>query len=232
MALPTDSSETFLREVDENLRRDQLRDFSRRYGRWVVAGIVLFLAAVAGWIYWQQRQSDRSAEHSEQLAQIYTDIGANRLQTVPQRLDTLAAEGGDIVRASALFTRAALAIQQNDRARAIATYKQIAADDSLPQPYRDLAVIRGTSMEFDAIKPEQVVARLQPLAKSGEPWFGSAGELTAMAYLKQGKKAEAARLFATIAADRQVPETLRTRAVQIASTLGVDASASLPDLDR
>ena len=71
---------------------------------------------------------------------------------------------------------------------------------------------------------------MQPLTKPGSPWFGSAGELTAMAMIKQGKKLEAGRLFAAIAADRQVPESIRARAVQIAGTLGVDASASLPTI--
>ena len=69
---------------------------------------------------------------------------------------------------------------------------------------------------------------MQPLAKAGSPWFGSAGELTGMAMIKQGKKTEAGRLFAAIAADRQVPESIRARSVQIAGTLGVDASASMP----
>jgi hypothetical protein len=91
-------------------------------------------------------------------------------------------------------------------------------------------MVRVTALEFDALKPEQVIARLQPLAKAGNPWFGSAGELTAMAMLKQGKRQEAGRMFAAIAADRQVPETMRSRAVQIAGTLGVDATASMPAL--
>jgi hypothetical protein len=78
------------------------------------------------------------------------------------------------------------------------------------------------------MKPEDVIARLQPLAKPGTPWFGTAGELTAMAYIKQGHKDEAGRLFAAIAADKQVPETIRSRAIQIAGTLGVDASAAQP----
>ena len=53
-----------------------------------------------------------------------------------------------------------------------------------------------------------------------------------MAMLKQGRKAEAGRLFAAIAADNDVPDTIRSRAVQIAGTLGVDATASLPGLTR
>ena len=228
MAVPTDSGETFLREVDENLRRDQLRDFGRRYGGWLIAAVVLFLAAVGGWLYWQDRQRAAAAGNSEVLAQIYTDIGAGRMTNVPQRLDALAGDGKGAVRASALFTRAAVALEQRDRATATARFHEIAADEDLAPPYRDHGLIRATSLEFDALKPEQVIARMEPLAKAGNPWFGSAGELTAMALIKQGKKSQAGQLFAAIAADRQVPASIRARAVQIAGTLGVDASASLP----
>ena len=228
MAVPTDSGETFLREVDENLRRDQLRDMAKKYGAWIAAAVVLLLAAVGGWIYWQDRQAKAAAQDSEVLAQIYTDIGATKLANVPQRLDALAGDSSGALRASAMLARAAVAIEQNDRAAATAKFNEIAADKDLPQPYRDLGLIRATSMEFDAMRPEQVIARLQPLTKPGNPWFGSAGELTAMALVKQGKKLEAGRLFAAIAADQQVPASIRARSVQIAGTLGVDASASMP----
>ncbi len=228
MALPTDSSDTFLREVDENLRRDQAEDFFRKHGKWLIGGIVLLLAAIGGWLYWQNQQRAAVAAQSEQLAQVYADVGANRMETVPQRLDGIAAEGDDAVRALALFTRAAVAIDANDRKLATAKYRQIADDKGIPQVFRDGALIRATSLEFDALPAEQVIARMQPFTKPGAPWFGSAGELTAMALLKQGKKTEAGRLFASIAADRQVPESVRARTAQIAGTLGVDASASMP----
>jgi hypothetical protein len=232
LAVPTDSGDTFLREVDENLRRDQLRDLGRKYGGWLIAAVVLFLAAVGGWLYWQERQRAAAAEQSEVLSQIYTDIGSGKMATVPKRLDTLADNGNGAVRATALFTAAAVALEKNDRATATAKYNAIANDDDLAAPYRDLALIRATSLEFDALKPEQVIARMEPLAKPDNPWFGTAGELTAMALLKQGKKSEAGRLFAAIAADREVPSSIRARAVQIAGSLGVDASASLSAIDQ
>lgn len=228
MAVPTDSGDTFLREVDENLRRDQLQDIARKYGAWIVAGVVLLLAATGGWIYWQDRQEKAAAEQSVALAQIYTDIGGGKLTTVTQRLDALAGKTAGALRASAMLTGAAVATEENDRPLALAKFREIAAEDDLPQPYRDLALVRSTTLEFDVLRPEQVVARLEPLTKPGNPWFGSAGELTAMALLKQGKKLEAGRLFAAIAADQQVPESIRARSVQIAGTLGVDASASMP----
>jgi hypothetical protein len=72
-----------------------------------------------------------------------------------------------------------------------------------------------------------VIARLEPLTKPGEPWFGSAGEMTALAMVKQGRKQEAGQLFAAIAKDQTAPEAIRGRATQLASSLGFDVSAAL-----
>jgi hypothetical protein len=232
LALPSDPAETFVREVDENLRRDQMRDFARRYGALLVGAVLLFLAAIAGWLYWQDRQAKEAAAGTETLSRVLDDIGNDRLATVPQRLESLEDNPSEAISASARLTRAVVAIERNDRAAAIAEYRAIMDDGGLPRPYRDLATVRLTALEFDSMTPEAVIERMKPLAEPGNPWFGSAGELTAMAMLKQRRTSEAGRLFAAIAADRQVPDTIRSRAVQIAGTLGVDASASMPNPAR
>lgn len=228
MAQPPDISDTFVREVDENLRRDQLRDFFKAYGHWLIVAVVLFLAASGGFIWWKQHEVQQHQEQVEKLAEIYKDAGSGNLSQLPQQLDELSKSNSKAVRAQAQFVRAALALQQSDQKTAIATFKEIASDGDLPQPYRNAALIRQTALEFDQLQPQEVIARLQPLAKPGEPWFGSAGELTALAMTKQGRRQEAAQLFAAIGRDNSVPETIRTRAVQIAGSLGVDASAALP----
>jgi hypothetical protein len=228
LAQPPDISETFLREVDENLRRDRLRDFFKAYGNWLIAAVILFLAASGGFIWWKQHEVQRSAAQVEQLAQVYKDVGTGNMATAPQQLDELSKSGSRAVRASALFARAALALQQNDVKAAAGTYKSIANDSGLPKPYRDAALIRQTALEFDQLQPQEVIGRLEPLAKPGEPWFGTAGEMTALAMIKQGKKQEAGQLFAAIAKDPGVPQTIRVRAVQVAGSLGVDARTALP----
>jgi hypothetical protein len=229
LALPPDTTnEAFLREVDENLRRDRMEQFAKTYGKWLIAAVVLFLVAVGGWLYWQNRQQQNAAAHSEELMAIYNDIGRGNTDLAKKKLQALESSSSEVVRALSLLTEAAIALDSNDRNTALAKYRQIAGDKGLPDAYRNLALIRTTALEFDTIKPEEVISRLEPLTKPGEPWFGSAGEMTAMAYLKQGQKDKAGRLFAAIAADRQVPETIRNRAVQIAGTLGIDATASAP----
>jgi hypothetical protein len=225
---PPEITETFVREVDENLRRDQMRDFFKKNGSWLIAAVVLFLAASGGLIWWQSRQVQRSGAEVEKLAEIYKNIGSGNMAQAPQQLDGLSKSGSKAVRASALFAHAALALQQGDAKLATNTYKSIADDSGLPDPYRHAALIRQTALEFDQLKPDAVISRLEPLARPGEPWFGTAGEMTALAMIKQGRKQEAGQLFAAIAKDNTVPETTRARAVQVAGTLGVDASAALP----
>jgi hypothetical protein len=68
-----------------------------------------------------------------------------------------------------------------------------------------------------------VVQRLSGLAVPGNPWMGSAGELIAAAYIREGKRDQAGQMFAKIAEDKGVPQSLRQRAVQMASAMGVDA---------
>lgn len=228
MAQPPEVTDTFLREVDENLRRDQLRDFFHANAWWLIAAVVLFLAASGGLIWWNQHKLQRSQADVEQLAQIYKDIGSGNMSRTPQQLEHLSSNGSKAVRASAEFTSAAVALQQGNIKSATATYKSIAADDGLPAPYRDAALVRETAIEFDELQPQDVIGRLEPLAKRGEPWFGSAGEMTALALLKQGRRQEAGQLFTAIAKDATVPDAIRARATEFAASLGVDTGAATP----
>ena len=229
MALPPEESgESFVREVDENLRRDQMADMAKRHGKWIIAAVILFLAAVGGWLYWQNRQQAQAAEDSEAMTAALDKITANDIKGGQAAIQPLTDSSNDVTRATAQLTNAALALRQSDRTTALAIYKRLAADDDLPQAFRDLATVRAVATEFDSLKPDEVIVRLAPLAKAGNPFFGSAGEMTGMAMIAKGDRAGAGQLFARIAADKQVPETIRSRAVQIAGSLGVDATASMP----
>ena len=115
--------------------------------------------------------------------------------------------------------------------RAILQYTNIDRDPTLYEDEVDAQTRElGTQLLFSyKLNPQTVVDRLKPLATPGNPWFGSAGELVAMAYMKQGKEELAGPLFAAIAKDDDVPQTLRSRARQLAGLLGYDA---VEDVDR
>ena len=226
MALaPGETSETFIREVDENLRRDQAEAVFKRYGKWFIAAAVLLLVAIAVWLFWKNQQAEQAAAKSEQFSAILTDVGQGKTGTdIAQRLDTLAAEGNGSMTGAARLTSAALALQKSDRATASAQYKQIIEDKSVPQTVRDTATIRLTQLEFDTLQPQQVIERLSPLAVKDSAWYGSAGELTALAMIKANRKREAASLLNAVAADTNVPPSIRARAELLASGLAIPAA--------
>ena len=228
LALPPDTAESFAREVDENLRRDRARDAAKRYGGLIAGAVVLFLAAIGGYLYWRDHQAKQSEKATEELAGVLDDVAAGKAAAAAPRFDSLRVSDSAGVRATAGFSRAALALQQGDRKRASTIFTELTADEAIAKPYRDLALVRGTALDFDTVGPDAVIARLEPLAEPGQPFYGSAGELVGMALIAKGQRNAAAQLFARIASDPTVPETLRSRAVQVAGTLGVDASAALP----
>jgi hypothetical protein len=228
---PVDN-ESFYREVDEELRRDQMKSYWERFGKLVIAGIVLVLAAIGGFIWWQNQKEVKAAERGEQLIQAFDDIAARRKAAAIGKLDALAKSGSEGHRAAALLTKADLAIEGGDLKGAAATFKQITDDKGLASPYRDVALVRMTALELDTLPPQAVVDRLKGLAVAGNPWFGSAGEMVAISYLRMNKPKQAGAIFAAMAKDKKLPDTLRSRATQMAGSLGVDAVQEAADANQ
>jgi hypothetical protein len=218
------TNEAFLREVDDELRRDQFASIWQRWGRWIIVGIVAALFALGGFLFWQSRQVEAAGVEGEQLSGAMDDLAADKTQGLTPRLNALTTSKVPGYKAAAALTLADLAVQKGDLKSAAKQFGAVAADTSLAQPYRDLALVRQTATEYDTLKPEQVVARLKPLAIPGNPWFGSAGEMVGVAYMKLNKPDLAGATFKAMIADQQVPSTIRSRVVQLAGIFGVDAT--------
>jgi len=223
LAIKPSNEDAFFREVDEELRRDQMRTVWQRF-RWAIVGaLALLLAGIGGFIWWQNHRLAKAGEQGEALVAALDSLEQGNAGNVASQLDPLTESGTDGYRAAALFARADAAIQTGNVASAVAILRGIAADDGLDEPYRNAALVRQTALEFDRLSPAAVAARLTPLARPGNPWFGSAGEMLAIAHLRQNRPNLAAPIFSAIARDETVPDSIRSRAVQMAGALGVDA---------
>lgn len=224
MALTPQNSEAFMREVDDAVRQDQLLTFWERYGRWLIGLLIAGLALFGAWLYWQHHSRTTSEAVSEDMAKLLDSAASG----TPDAKALAALEGASQpgFAASAQLVKAGVATRKGDSKGAIAVYKAMADDTKLAAPYRELALVRQTALEFDALSPQQVVDRLKPLAVEGGPWFGSAGEMVAIAYMKMRKPDLAGPVFAAMAKDVTVPQSIRSRARQMAGLLGVDAVVS------
>lgn len=221
MALTPAQNDALIREINEAVRQDDLLTFWKRFGLWVAGAVILGLAVFGGWLLWQDQQRKAADAAGERYSALLASAQTGKLdESIYGELEKADQPG---YRGAAQLIRAATLAKSGNGSAAALAYSQVAADQDLPQPFRDLALIRQTAVEFDKLPPQGVIDRLRPLAQAGNPWFGSAGEMTALAYLKLGKLQQAGAMFASLATTPDVPRTIQTRAVEMASGLGVDA---------
>lgn len=223
------AEEVLLREVDEAVRQDQLSSFATNYGKPVIAAIVLGLAGFGGYLFWDGQQEAAKERDSEALVAALDQIEAGNLDTGSGALEPLISGGNPGAQSAARLLKAGAALEQGNAKVAGDLFAAVAADKNAPQAMRDIATIRQVATTYDTMKPADVIARLKPLAIPGKAFFGSAGELVAMAYLDQNKTKEAGAMFASIAKDESVPDGLRSRSRQMAGLYGVDA---IEDVDK
>lgn len=231
MANKDDTGDAFIREVDDEYRREKLTSYWSRYGRWLLVGVGALLIAVAALLYWRNvraAQADaRAQKFVEALAQLRA--GSTAAAKANAALDDLSHAPERGYRALALLERAGAAAIAGDTKRAAQLYNGTAANSDLAKPFRDLALIKATQIEFDTLPPETVIARLRPMALPGNPWFGTAGELTAIAQSKAGHPDLARPLFEALAKDESVPPSIRGRAQQLAAAMApVGVAAPTP----
>ncbi|MEP2234463.1 MAG: tetratricopeptide repeat protein [Alteripontixanthobacter sp.] len=226
----TREEEVLLREVDDAVRQDEFGAFADRYGKLLIAVLVLGLLAFGGYLWWSGQQEAERERQSEAIVSALDNVEAGNLDTASAKLDPVIAEGGAGASALARMMKAGLALENGDTDEAAELFQALADDGDAPQALRDLARIRAVSVRYDRMKPADVIAELRPLAVPGNEFFGSAGELVAMAYLEQGKREEAGALFAQIAKDENTPISLQARTRQMAGLLGVDAIEDVDEL--
>lgn len=222
---PLPANDAFLREVDDELRRDAMIGWWRRWGVAAIAALVGALALFAGWLWWQGRAEANAGTQGEQLQAAYDQVAAGQDKQVQSSLADLARSKTHAYRAMALMTQGDLRARAKDLTGAAALYARVADDASLEAPFRDLALLRRTAVEFDTVAPQVVIDRLKPLVAPGGAWYGSAGEMTAIAYLRAGKRDRATQLFSQIGRTDTVPESIRQRAVQMATEMGANPAA-------
>lgn len=228
---PSAEDEILMREIDEAVRKDNAEQFARKYGL-PIAGLLAVVLAGLGFylLYWVPSQEGKLERQSESIIQALDASEQDDFDTAAKAVSGLTDSQDAGARTSARFIMAGVALEKQQFADAVKIYRQIAEDPQAPQALRDLARIREVTTNYDDRKPADIIARLKDLAVPGNPYFGSAGELVAVAHLEAGNRKEAGAMFSAMAKDEGVPETLRTRARQMAGLLGVDAIEDVEQL--
>jgi hypothetical protein len=202
-------SNEFIREVDEEYRRDRIAEIWKRYSGVIVAVAVLIVAAVGGWRYWQYReatQAQAAAARYQEALRLDQDGKSEEAAQILRGLTTDSAAG---YRLLARFRLAAETGQQNaeDGAKA---FDALAGDGAVPPVMQDLARLRAAMLRLDA-DPAAAQPALERIATPANAWRHTAREMLGLAALKKGDYDAAGRWFDQIAADRETPQSLRSR---------------------
>ncbi len=206
------------REIDEELRRDNLLKLWSRYGRYVMAFAVLVLVVAGGIVAWRDHQLSERRAQSLRYSSALSLVREGKDAEGAKVFAAIAQEGGGYATLAA-FEQAELLAKSGDRKEAAAAYDRIAATGGLDSVFRDLATLLSVMQGMPDADPHSVIDRLAPMTSPGNPWRSTALELTGAARLKAGDKAGALELYKTLADDLAAPQGMRARAAELAAAL-------------
>ena len=201
------SDSAAFQEVDDAVRKDELKEWWNRWGTWVVAAAVIVVVAAAGLVGWRQydasQRGEASATYSAALAQIAQDPAAARAafekqaKSAPEPYRSLAA---------------LIAAQLREPLEAQVTALVEVAPTLTAAELSDLANVIAGYKSIDSPKAEEIVAKLEPLAGPDRPFRLSVHELQAMLAVRKGDIKRARELWTEITKDPQVPQAAAQRA--------------------
>jgi hypothetical protein len=197
-------------EVDEELRREKLKQLWERYGHYIVVLAVLIVLAIAGWRTYDWWMAKKAAESGAAYEAAVALVDQGKAQEAEAAFDTLEKEGASGYRTLARMREAA-ALAQRDRDAAVKMFDQLAADTSLSQVLRDLAAVRAGLLLVDSAPPAELQRRLEPLTVPGRAFRHTAREALALSAWRAGDLTAAKRWFDMITTDQETPAATRSR---------------------
>jgi hypothetical protein len=211
-------------EVDEEVRREQLKKLWDRYGIYAVIAAFLVVAGIAAWRGYSWLEAQKAAEAGAAFEAAGTLAETGKHGEAEAAFAKIAADGTSGYRNLARMREAAELAQVDPKA-AIAAYDKIAADGAAGPVLQDLAALRAGAVLVDTASLAEAQRRLEPLAANDRTFRHTARELLVLAAWRAGDTTAAKRWSDMIMADVQTPAATRSR-VEMLMALGATASKS------
>jgi hypothetical protein len=198
-------------EVDEEVRRDQLKRLWDEYSIYIIAGAFLIIAAVGGWRGYQYLEAKKAAEAGAAFDKAVELSEQNKHAEAEAAFAELAKNGPSGYRTLARL-RVAGQVTNRDPQAAAKMFDDIAADSSVGVKLQDLAKIRAAGLLLDTASYPTILQRLEPLTAPGAIYRHSARELLALSAWRANNMTAARQWLDMIANDAETPASMRSRA--------------------
>jgi hypothetical protein len=205
-------------EVDEEVRRDQLKKLWDQYSIYIIALALLIIAGVGGWRGYQYLEAKKAAEAGAAFDKATELSEANKHAEAEAAFADLAAKAPWGYRILARL-RTAAEVANRDKSAAAKMFDDIAADTSVGAPERDLARIRAAQLLLETTSYPNMLQRLEPATAAGATFRHTARELLALSAWRANDTAATRQWLDLIANDGESPPSLRSRAEALQALL-------------
>ncbi|WP_169544930.1 tetratricopeptide repeat protein [Sneathiella aquimaris] len=202
-------------EVDEEVRKDKSMELWNRYGKFVIAGSILVVAATAATVGWKNYQQSESRAQGKQFEDALALIGEKKFDEASSAFAALAETGSEGYQALALLRQADALLKAGKGDEAVAVFDAIAANDALAEEFRGLASIKAGFYLLDNGTADDVRQRVTDASAPGGIWSALAKEILALNDLKAGKIDEARQQFSALKEDASAPSGVKQRAAEL-----------------
>jgi hypothetical protein len=205
-------------EVDEEVRRDQLKKLWDQYSIYIVAGALLIIAGVGGWRGYQYLEAKKAAEAGAAFDRAVELSEQNKHSEAEAAFTDLAAKAPSGYRMLSRMRAAAEAASRDPQAAA-KMYDEIAADRSVGAEEQELAKVRAAGLLLETSSYPSMLARLEASAAPQATFRHTARELLALSAWRANDTTAARKWLDLIANDGETPSSLRSRAESLQALL-------------
>lgn len=221
-----------MREVEEELRREKVEGFAKRWGPALAAALAAALLTYAGFEFWQNYQTQQAEKAAVTYDAALQALQDGKVDDGIAKLDAIAKTAPGGLRALAIIQKGAALVEKGDDKAAASAYAAAAAATNDPI-LKDLAALKGAYSAATFETRAQVDARIAPiLARKDSAFAPLARELSAMLAWSANDMTAARALYSTLQLDPNAPEGVRTRAARALAVIDSKASiaaTALPD---
>lgn len=205
-------------EVDEEVRREQLKKLWEKYSIYFIALMVLVVAGVAGWRGYQYLEGKKAAEAGAAFEKAVELSEHDKHTDAEKAFTELAAKAPSGYRTLARLRAAAEAASRDPQAAA-KMYDDIAADRSVGGEWQDLAKLRAAGLVLDSASYADMQQRLEASAAPKSTFRHSAREMLALSAWRNNDMTAARKWLDAIGEDGETPPGLRSRAEALQALL-------------
>jgi len=206
------SDDGFFREVEEELRSDKLKSLWERFGILIIGAAVLIVVGTAGYLAWDRYSASRASASGDRFLEALNLANAGNYDAAMVELEALEADGFGQYPVLARMRSATVQASSGEPDAAVASFDAIAADRSVPDALRDIARLRAAYILVDHGDYTEVAARAEQLTGPEHPLRHSAREAMGLAAYRDGRLADAQRLFNDILGEEFAPQGVAGRA--------------------